>query len=233
MLDDRNGSPVHNKRVNEQGEEVPWEHVIKGYLLDDGRWVRLTEEDLKAANVETTQTIDVIGAVCVDEVPLSLHDSPYYLAPDKPGIKAYALLREALSRAGRVAIGRVVIRSRQRLCVLVPQDTMLALEVLRWPYEIRDATDVEVPGSDLDSLGITSAEMDLAMQLVHTIESSWQPETYRDSYHDDLLALIDRKAAGMPIEQPPEPPPVAPVVDIAEMLKRSVEEARRARSETA
>ena len=230
LLDGRDNTPVHNKRVNEAGEEVPWERVIKGYELPDGRWVTLTDEEFKAANVGATQTIDIAAAVCADQVPLTYFDTPYFLAPEKAGRKPYALLREALRDAGRIAIGQVVIRTRQHLCALVPQGDMLVLEVLRYPHELRAADDIEVPGGDLEALGVTKAEVDLARQLVRTIESDWAPETYADTYHDDLLALIERKAQGEAIEiaQPVEQ--VAQVVDIAELLKRSVEEARRARA---
>jgi len=230
LLDSHDLSPVHNKRVNSAGEEVPWDRVVKGYELPDGRWVTLSDEDFKAANVKATQTIDVIGAVCAEDVPLTYFDTPYFLAPDKPGTKAYALLREALQRAGRIAIGRVVIRTRQHLCALVPQGDLLLLEILRYPHDLRDAGDIEVPGDDLAALGVTEAELALAEQLVTTIASTWEPETYTDTYHDDLLALIERKAAGEAVEIVSAPAPSATVVDIAELLKRSVEEARRSRA---
>lgn len=230
LLDSQDLSPIHNQRVNASGEEVPWERVIKGYELPDGRWVTLADEDFRAANVKATQTIDVVSAVCADEVPLTHFDTPYYLAPEKAGVKAYALLREALRRADRVAIAQVVIRTRQRLCALVPHDDLLLLEILRYPYELRAADEIEVPGEDLKALGVSGAEVALAEQLVTTIESSWDPDTYRDTYHDDLLALIERKAAGEAVEIAEEPEPAAKVIDIAELLKRSVEQARQARA---
>ena len=231
LLDGQDLTPVHNLRVNAAGEEVPWERVVKGYELPDGRWVTMADEDFKAANVKATQTIDVIGAVCADQVPLQYFDTPYYLAPEKPGAKAYALLREALKRAKRIAIAQVIIRTRQRLCALVPDGDLLMLEVLRYPYELREPGEIEVPGSDVAELGVTDAEIALADQLMKTIEAEWDPTQYRDTYRDDLLAVIDRKAAGETIEIAEPPAPQATVVDIAELLKRSVEEARRARAD--
>jgi DNA end-binding protein Ku len=232
LLDGRDMSPVHNKRVNVADEEVPWERVVKGYELPEGGWVTITDEDFRAANVSATQTIDVLGAVCADDVPLPYFDTPYFLAPEKPGAKAYALLREALKHAGRIAIGQVVIRTRQHLCALVPSGDLLLLEVMRYSHELRQSDEIEVPGSDLTALGVTDAEIALAEQLVATIETSWDPSAYRDSYHDDLLALIERKAAGEVIEiaEQPAAPAAAQVIDIAELLKRSVEEARSARA---
>jgi DNA end-binding protein Ku len=233
LLDGRDFSAVHNKRVNEStGEEVPWEAIVKGYQLPDGRWVTVTDEDFAAANVAATRTIDVLGAVCEDEITIGYFDSPYFLAPEPQGAKAYALLREALRSAGRVAVGQIVIRSRQRLCALVPQGDALVLEVLRYPYELRSAEELDLPGADLAALGVTDAETALAGQLVATIETAWDPTAYHDTYHEDLLSLIERKADGETIEAPAPAEPVAQVVDIMSLLKRSVEEARIAKAVT-
>ena len=110
LLDGRDMSPIHNKRVNEStGEEVPWESVVKGTQLDDGRWVTLTDDELKSANVRATRTIDILGAVCVEDIAVAMYETPYYLAPEAQGAKAYALLRESLRRAGRIAVGRIVM----------------------------------------------------------------------------------------------------------------------------
>jgi DNA end-binding protein Ku len=231
LLDGRDFSAVHNKRVNEAtGEEVPWEAIVKGYQLADGRWVTVTDDDFAAANVKATRTIDVLGAVCEDDIAVGFFDTPYFLAPEPQGAKAYALLREALRTTGRVAVGQIVIRSRQRLCALVPHGDALVLEVLRYPYELREAAGLELPGEDLAALGVTDAEAALAAQLVATIETDWDPTRYTDTYHDDLLTLIGRKAEGEMIVAPLPPTPTAEVVDIMDLLKRSVEEARRAKS---
>jgi DNA end-binding protein Ku len=233
LLDSRDFSGVHNKRVNENtGEEVPWEAIVKGFQLEDGRWVTVTDDDFAAANVKATRTIDVLGAVCEEDITVGYFDSPYYLAPEPQGAKAYALLREALRRESRVAVGQIVIRSRQRLCALVPQGDALVLEVLRYPYELRETSTLDLPSRDLAALGVTDAETALAAQLVATIQTDWNPSRYRDNYHDELLALIKRKAAGETIAVPEAPEPVAEVVDIMDLLKRSVEDARRAKAST-
>ena len=232
LLDARDLSPVRNKRVNENtGEEVPWESVAKGFDLGSGQWVTLSDEDFAAANVRATRTIDVLGAVCARDVAPEFFDTPYFLAPETQGAKAYALLREALRSADRVAIGQIVIRSRQRLCALVPEDDALLLVVLRYPYELRAAGDLDLPGSDLSSLGVTDAELALARQLVATIETDWDPDSYHDTYHDDLFALIQRKAAGetVAIVEPAAERP-GEVIDIMDLLKRSVEDARAAKA---
>jgi DNA end-binding protein Ku len=232
LLDSRDLSPVRSKRVNENtGEEVAWEAVVKGFQLQDGRWVTLTDKDFSAANVKATRTIDVLGAVCAADIAPEYFDTPYLLAPEPQGAKAYALLREALRSAGRVAVGQIVIRSRQRLVALVPEGDALTLEVLRYPYELKGDPGLDLPGPDLAALGATDAELALARQLVATIESDWDPSAYRDTYHDDLLALIERKANGEVVEVAEQPAEEgAQVVDIMTLLKQSVEDARAARN---
>jgi DNA end-binding protein Ku len=238
LLDDRDLAPVHNRRVNANtGDEVAWEHVAKGFEFNPGRYVLVTDDDLRAANVESTQTIDVLAAVCADEIHTQLFATPYYLEPEKAGRKAFLLLREALKSAKRVALAKIVIRTRQHLAALVPDGDLLLLEVLRYPYELRSTDDLDLPPSGEDAIaeaGVTQAELDLAAQLVLTISKPFDasaPE-YRDTYHDDLLALIERKAAG---EHPAATPMAAPspggeVVDIVELLKRSLDEAKRAKA---
>ncbi|MDO8963499.1 MAG: Ku protein [Coriobacteriia bacterium] len=233
LLDGRDMSAVHNRRVNEAGSEVPWENVVKGFEVSEGRWVVVTDDDLRAANVEATQTIDVLAAVCADEIDPKYFDKPYYLQPEKAGRKAYALLREALKREKRVALAKVVVRTRQHLAALVPDGDVLLLEMLRYPYELRDATSLDLPGSDLADSGVTDAEIALAGQLVATIAKPFEPDApeYRDTYRDDLLALIAAKAEGVAAAAPAstaEAPAGGEVVDIVALLKRSLDDARRA-----
>lgn len=234
LVDGRDLSPVRNKRVNETtGEDVPWEAIVKGFDLPDGRRVIMSDDDFTSANVKATRTVDVLGAVCARDVAPAYFDTPYYLVPEAPGAKAYALLREALRESDRVAIGQIVIRSRQRLCALIPEGDALLLDVLRYEYELRGSAELTLPSSDLASLGVTDAEVTLAKQLVSTIETEWDPTAYRDTYHDDLLALIERKAGGETIAAPPAQPAETggQVVDIMELLKRSVEQAREQRGD--
>jgi DNA end-binding protein Ku len=233
LLDERDMAQVHNKRVNAAtGEEVPWDNIVKGYQLSEDDWVVVTDADLKAANVEATQTIDVLAAVCADEIDPEYFSAPYYLAPEKAGRKAYALLREALVSAKRVAIAKVVIRTRQHLAAIIPQGDVLILEILRYPYELRGTDDIDVPAAGLKSAGVTKAELELANQLVAAISKPFDPadKDYADTYHDDLLALIKRKAKGGKVVAPPEPAEegAGKVVDIVSLLKSSLDEAKKA-----
>lgn len=234
LIDRRDSAPVHNLRVNATtGEEVPWDEIVKGYEYEQGRWVTLSDDDFRAANVEATQTIDILGAVCRDEIPSEYYDKPYYLAPEKAGRKAYALLREVLARTKRVAVAKVVIRTRQRLALLVPEGDALLLELMRYPYELRGTEGLELPSSDLPALGVTDAELAMAQELVRAMETEWDPSdpVYADSYRDDLLALIRRKADGAAVAAPPVEPAAAEaegaeVVDIMSLLKSSIESRR-------
>lgn len=233
MLDGADLSPVRQKRVNEKtGEEVPWDRIVKGYDAGSGRWVVITDDDFRAADVEATQTIDILAAVCADEIAPEYFSKPYFLEPTKPGRKAYALLRETLARTGRVALAKIVIRTRQHLAALVPEGEMLLLEVLRYPHELRDAGSLRMPPLDLAESGVTEAELKMAGELVAAIETTFDPadERYRDTYHDALLSLIERKAQGeaVAVEPPAEEPAEAEVVDIVALLRRSLDEAKRA-----
>jgi DNA end-binding protein Ku len=234
LLDDRDLAQVHNKRVNAAtGEEVPFEHVAKGLEIEEGRWVLVTDDDLRAANVEATQTIDVLAAVCASDIDPEYLDKPYYLIPEKAGRKAYALLRETLAVEKRVALAKVVIRTRQHLAAIIPDGDALILEILRYPYELRGTADLDLPTGDLSAAGVTDAEMALARQLVQAIAGSFEPDApeYRDTYHDDLLALIRRKAEGGGVVIPvvPATPSATGTADIVALLKRSLEEATRAK----
>lgn len=233
LLDGRDMQPVRNKRVNAAtGAEVEWDDIVKGYELPDGRWVVLGDEAFEAANVRATRTIDVLAAVCRDEIDPEYYESPYYLAPEQPGMKPYALLREALVKADRVAVAEIVIRTRQRLALIVPRGEVLLLSIVRWPYELRSTEDLELPSAEFTEIGVTEGELKLATQLVDTIAAKWDPDQYRDTYHDDLLALIERKAAGEAITPPPTPeaPEEGKVVDIMGLLKRSLEQTEGAKS---
>lgn len=235
MLDGRDMTPVKQRRVNERtGEEVPWDDIVKGYELEEGRFVVVTDEDFRAADVEATQTIDVISAVCAEEIDPAYFDKPYYLEPARAGRKAYALLRETLRRAERVALAKVVIRTRQHLAALVPNGPMLMLEILRYPHELRTADSLDLPAGGAAEAGVTDDELSIATQLVETISRPFDPaaDEYRDTYRDALLALIKRKAEGGEVAEPAEPAAEpaegegAEVVDIASLLRASLEAAR-------
>lgn len=238
MLDGRDLTPLKQRRVNERtGEEVAWDDVVKGYELESGRFVVVAEEDFRAADVEATQTIDVLAAVCAEEIDPAYFDKPYHLEPAKAGRKAYALLRETLRRTGRVALAKVVIRTRQHLAALIPDGQLLMLEILRYPHELRSAEALELPPEDVAEAGVTEAELEIASQLIEAISRSFDPhaEEYRDTYRDALLSLIEQKADEGEVtataddaarSAATESERGADVVDITALLQASLEAAR-------
>ena len=230
MLDKRDLSPVGYKRVSKRtGREVKWSDVIKGYEYEKGHYVVLTDEDFKQANVKATQTIDIQAFVPTQEVPTQFYDTPYYLAPGKRGEKVYALLRETLREAGRVAVAQVVIRTTQHLAVVRPLDRALMLNTLRYPAELRDPAELSLPKAGLKGSGITAKEVDLAKRLIDDMAHHWQPEAFKDTYHEDLMRRIrekikrgQTKEISEPKHGEAEPRRTAEVIDLAELLKKSL-----------
>ncbi len=237
MLDRRSMKPVGFKRYNkETGEDVPWDDIVKGYEYEKDRYVVLTEEDFKRANVEATQTVDILSFVNRDEIGPMYYETPYYLAPDKRGHKGYALLRETLTQTGKIGIANVVIRTRQYVAALIPYKDVILMNTLRYPSELRDTDDLEVPSSNLKEVGVSSREVEMARRLVEGMSASWKPEEYRDTYHEDLLALIEKRVQAGQTEMVTEPlpdeekrPAKGEVVDLMALLKKSVEEKGKVR----
>ncbi len=194
MLDRRDFSPVGFKRYNKGNDkEVTWDDIVKGYEYSDGEYVVLSEEDLRAANPEATQTIDILAFVDAEQVPLLYYEQPYYLAPGKGGDKVYALLRETLRTAGKIGIANVVIRVKQHLCALVCVGDVIVMNTLRYSDEIRATDELKIPSSSAKSAAISDKELKMAMALVEGMSEEWKPEQYRDTYREDVLALVEKK----------------------------------------
>lgn len=225
MLDKRDLQPVGYKRYNKStGDEVAFEDIVKGYELEDGRYVTLDSEDFRRANVEATQTVDISGFVDADAIAPYYLESPYYLAPDKHGAKGYALLREVLERTGKVAIATVVIRTRQHIAMLYPHDNVIVLNTLRYDNELRDSRTLDVP-KGLKEAKVHPNEIRMAERLIGDMAIEWDPSQFHDTYHDDLLKLIHEKAEGHERKSPRKAPAKATnVVDFAKLLERSLSE---------
>jgi DNA end-binding protein Ku len=230
QLDRRNLAPVGYRKYNKAtGDEVEMDVIVKGYEYESGHYVVLSDEDLRRANPEKTQTVEITDFVDLDDIDTVFYDKPYYLAPMGKNPKGYALLREALKRTRKVGIAKVVIRSREHLAAVVPQGDVLVLEILRYPNEIRATEELEVPGEDLGALGVNERELEMAERLVEGMTAEWSPEKYHDSYRDDLMHLINERIESGQTDAPDETPvPEAPearegVIDIMSLLKRSVE----------
>jgi len=234
QLDRRTMSRVREKRVDEKtGQEVPYEEIVKGYDTGGGRYIVLSEDELKRANPKATQTVNIIGFVSADEIDITYYARPFYLAPIGSGKKGYALLRAVLRETGRVAVAKVVIRTKEYLCAVVARDDVLVLETLRYAYDLRDTSELDLPEADLDALGLSKPEITMAEQLIEAMATRWDPEAYHDTYRDDLLRVIEEKERTGAIEEVTAGEPAGEaeegkVVDIMALLRRSVDQVREA-----
>ena len=222
QLHDQDMGRIRYKRVCAvDGEEVDFEHIVKGYEIEKDRYVVLTDEDLDAVPVESSRAIDIQQFVTLEEIDPILFKKSYYLVPDETGAKAYALLRKALSEEGKVGIAKVSFRDKEHLAALRFKDDVFVLETMYWPDEVRAA--------EFDTLGaeekVRPNEVEMAKSLIESLTEPWNPEGFSDAYREALLDIVEKKIAGVPIEAPTEEAP-ARVVDLMEALKASVAAAK-------
>jgi DNA end-binding protein Ku len=228
-LDKRSMDPVGYKRINKRtGREIQSEHIVKGIQQDDGDYVVLSEEQIKSAYPQSTQTIEIETFVQAGEIAFTLLDTPYYLEPLGKGAKVYALLREAMLDAGVIGIARVVIHTREHLAALVPAGPALVLNTIRWASEIRPLDGLKLPAEGKSAAGLKSTELKMAAQLINDMTAPWKWEDYSDRFSDAVHKLVNRKlAAGdtekvTPLEPAPEGAPASNVVDLTELLSQSL-----------
>jgi len=229
QLHDEDGGRIRYKRVCEKdGEEVTFEHIVKGYEVEKDRYVVLTDEDLNAIPVESSRAIDIHRFVDLEEIDPVMFKKSYYLVPEETGAKAYALLREAMADDGRVGIAKVSFRDKEHLAALRFKDEAFVLETMYWPDEIREA---DFGGVDV-SAKIRGQELEMAKQLIESLSGEWNPEEYSDEYREALLQIVEAKLNGQEIEVV-APEPTAKVVDLMEALKASVAAAKKQADEPA
>ena len=222
QLHDEDGGRIRYKRVCEKdGEEVPYDHIVKGFEVEKDRYVILDDEDFDKVPVESSRAIDIERFVDLDEIDPVMFKKSYYLIPEATGAKAYALLREAMSQDGRVGIAKVSFRDKEHLAALRFKDEAFVLETMYWPDEIREA---EFGDVDVD-VKVRDQELAMARQLIESLTAEWEPEAYTDEYREALMQIVEAKINGEEIEVV-EPEPTAKVVDLMEALKASVAAAK-------
>ena len=223
QLHDDDGGRIRMKRVcSIDGEEVGYEHIVKGYEYEKDRYVILTDEDFEAIPVESSRAIDIQQFVELEEIDPMQYKKSYYLVPEETGAKAYALLREALNRSGKVGIAKVSFRDKEHLAALRFRDEAFVLETMYWPDEIREA---DFGGVDV-SAKIRPNELEMAQTLIDNLTADWDPAEFKDDYRDALLRTVEAKINGEEIEIV-EAEPTAKVVDLMEALKASVAAAKK------
>lgn len=223
---------VQMKRVDPDGNEVAWDEIAKGWPLDDGRMLVLTQDELSAVAPEKTRTIDLEQFVPVDEIDPILFDHPYWLIPAGDGqgpVRAYRLLVEALKSAGEVGIGRVVLRNKEQLIALREREGLLSLTTMRFADEVRDPAKTGALPESKESEP-TEQEIDDAAALIQQLSEPFTPEDYEDRHRQRLLELIEqkRKTGTVKVPEPEaEPAPQQDAADLMAALQSSLDRARR------
>jgi DNA end-binding protein Ku len=228
QLDREDNQRIQQKRVNPRtGEEVPYENLVKGYELAPDRYVVITPEELDGLEPQKTRTIDIEDFVDLSEIDPIYFDHPYYLVPDKGAEKAYKLLLEAMKESGKVAIARVVIRSKENLVAIRPLDGVLTMETMLFGDEVVPPDGIEdIPSTD-GKAKTSAREVEMAKQLIDSLTAEFDPDKYRDEYRDRVLDMIERKADGQDVivEAPEEEPQKVP--DLMAALEASIKGTKR------
>jgi DNA end-binding protein Ku len=230
LLDSRDQKPIRYERVNsETGEEVAWKDVVKAFEYEKGNYVVIPEQELRAAAPEMTETVEIEAFVERDAISPMYFEKPYFLVPGKKAEKGYVLLRETLKNTGRIGIGKVVIRTRQYLSALMPQGDALLLNLMRFPQELIEPDQFELPTGKLSDYRISARELEMAGQLLDSMTANWKPADYRDDFRDKLHKFVERriaKASGSKRrddeESAPIPKGATNVVDFMALLKKSL-----------
>ncbi|MBA1204133.1 Ku protein [Pseudomonas capeferrum] len=225
-LDQRSMEPVGYKRVNKvTGKEIDKEHIVKGVQYEKGRYVVISEEEIREARPEATQTIDIFSFVDAAQIPLQHFDTPYYLSPDRRGGKVYALLRETLESTGKVALATVVLHTKQHLALIRPLDDALVMITLRWPEEVRGLDTLELDKTVTDTK-VEKRELDMAKRLVEDMSGDWTPADYHDAFRETIMELVEEKASKGKISVVESKEAMteksANILDLTELLKRSL-----------
>ncbi|PYK53723.1 MAG: Ku protein [Verrucomicrobia bacterium] len=226
-------SPVNYKRVAEKdGKEVSWDQIVKGYEYEKGKYVVLKAEDFERVDLEATQTVDIQDFVDQEQIDPMFFYKPYYLEPQKGGDKAYVLLRDALKESNKVGIAKVVIKTRQYLAGVKPEDGALVLELMHFADELADPGKLHVP----KKTEVGKREMNMAKSLIDSMSSKWDPEKYKDEYREALMDVIEEKveAGGKEIkEKPKKAPKTTKVIDLVSVLQKSLDQTGSKRKTTA
>jgi DNA end-binding protein Ku len=233
FLDKRDFSPVGYRRYNKRtGKEVEWKDIVRGYQYKKGQYVALSDEDFRRANTKASQTIEITSFTDATNITPEYYETPYYVAPQKGGEKVYALLREALKRTEKVAIANVVVRTRQHLAAVLPENDIIVLNTLRFADEIRTPDDMGVEAPGAKGAGLAAKEISMAEQLIEGMTGPWEPKKYHDTYREDLMKRINEKVRNKETHTLTEaakeskPKKSAEIIDLMAVLKQSLEKGR-------
>ena len=224
MLHEKDGGRIQQKRVcSVDGEEVPWEEIAKGFEIRRGRYVMLTKDELSALEPEKSRAIEIEDFVELEQIDPIYYDHTYYAAPDEGAERPYALLLEAMKRTNKVAIARIVLRTKQYLCAIRPMDKVLALSTMLYADEVVPAKELDLPAKPPK---IADRELDMAEKLVESLAGDFEPKKYEDTHRTEVLALLKKKEQGEEIVASETPEPRATVVNLADALAQSLAAAK-------
>jgi DNA end-binding protein Ku len=233
MLDSRDKKPIRFERVNaETGEEVPWKDIVKAFEYDKGSYVVIDKEDIAAAAPETHESVDVEAFVDASSINLRFFEKPYVLVPGKKAEKGYVLLRETLRKTGKVGIARVVIRTREYICAVMPDGPALVLILLRYPQELVPLEEYSLPEGKASDYRVAPKELEMAEQLINSMTSEWKPEAYHNEFRERLAEIIKKRirssGATTKFEEPEHREDAATnVVDFMSLLQQSLDKKQR------
>ena len=221
LLHAKDESPVSYERVcQSEGKPVGWDDLVKGYEYEKGQFVVLSKDDFKTAALEKTKTIDILDFVDPGEIDERYFETPYYLQPGKGADRAYALLRDAIAKSGKVGIAKIILRDAQHLAAVETIKDALVLTMMRFADELADLSEFRFPAAE----GVRPGEINMALQLIESLSASWEPEKYTDEYRENLMRLIHAKLKGKaPKLQERGTPQQADVVDLMARLRASLE----------
>ena len=225
LLCPRDGAPLRNKRwCPVEDREVGWNETVRGYEVSKDEFVRVEDDELENLPLTTTHTIDILEFCDDREIDAGVYvKAAYFLEPEPVGVKPYQLLRQALQKSGKVAVGKVAMREREQLCRLALHERAILLNTLHWPDEIRDSGELSLPEADGE---VHARELEMAVMLIENLSASFDPQRHRDEYRDAVVKLVEAKLQNQPLERAPAPA-AEKVTDLMAALKASVEASRR------
>lgn len=225
MLHKKDLSEIRYARIcKTDGKEVPWEDIVKGYEDEKGNYVVLEEADFERANPKKTKSIEILNFVDEDEIDTIYYETPYYLEPEKGAAKAYSLLREALKKSKKAALGNVVFRNHEHIGIIKPYGDLLVLNQLRYQSEIVDPKDIDIPKRE----SLPKAELEMALQFINKLTKKFDPDDYADTYTEEIKEIIREKVKGRKVKVKKGETPKSPKIhDIMSLLKESLEQTPR------
>ncbi|MBN9225845.1 MULTISPECIES: Ku protein [Legionella] len=228
LLDKKTKSRVHYQRVSEKtGKEVPWEHIVKGFEFEKDRYIVVDEKKFEKASPDLFKAINIEEFVDFQEIDSLYLIKPYYLIPESKNKKAYVLLRESLKKTNKAGVAKVIIRTKESICLILPHQDALLLYLIHFKDEIREETEMDLPKEDFKNYKISASEIKMAVTLINEMTTKWQPEKYHNEYRDTLKKWLDQQIAKQPVIKEEDAAEIAEessadVADFITLLKESM-----------